>query len=137
MSVQTLLASITATATAGINSSAVSLTIPANGFHFLLDTTALATEINDTLDLWIQTQLDGTTWIDVIQFVQKLGNGSADLEIATINMATTEADFVNSAMSGVGTQRALFGPSWRTRYVIVDPGAGASSFTFSVVAVGF
>ena len=136
MSVTTLLASITATVTAGTNASVVFLTIPANGFIFTLDTTAVATDNGDKLDVWIQTDLDGTNWTDIVQFQQHLGDGSADREIHKIIYATAEDDFVNSAMAGVGTQRHLFGVRYRTRYVVTDTGANAS-FTFSVIAQGF
>ena len=43
---------------------------------FVLNVTAAATEVDDTLDVYIDTSYDGgTTWVNVGHFTQVLGNG--------------------------------------------------------------
>ena len=44
---------------------------------FQCELTAAATDAGDTLDVFVQTTIDGTTWLDAVHFTQMLGNGDA------------------------------------------------------------
>jgi hypothetical protein len=67
----------------------------AEAYGFVLDVTAAATDVDDTLNVAVQTLVDGTNWVS--------GDWAGD--------------------------------AWRVNWIIVDPGAGAASFTFSVTAM--
>jgi len=71
----TLQASAAQTATGA--GTAVYLPGMVNGFVFELDLTAAATEVGDTLDVFVQTLVDGTNYVDIAHFTQCLGNGGA------------------------------------------------------------
>lgn len=133
----TLLASTTSLATAGVNSTSVRLPAPNNGLVFILDQTDAQTDVDDTLDVKVQTLLDGTNWVDVCHFTQTLGNGTdAQRFIAKITCAVNQAMFTDGVLAA-GSVRHLFGDDWRVNYVIVNPGGTAASFTFSVVAIAY
>lgn len=132
-----LLTSAARTETAGDEGDAVRLTRPANALMFILDVTAAATDVGDTLDAQVQTSVEigGTTvWIPVCSFTQVLGNGGAKRHVGKIVATEAQAMFENGASLAAGSIRHLFGDSWRVRWVIADADANAS-FTFSVVAV--
>jgi hypothetical protein len=104
-------------------------------FLFLLDLTAAANLVGDTLDVLIDALApDGATWLNALHFPQCLGNGGAKKYFAILDAANPgTACFDVTADAAVNTVRpALFGASFRTRYTIA--GGGAQSFTFSVSA---
>ena len=51
--------------TASANSDAVRLPGMVNGFVFELDLTAAATDVHDLLDVYVQTKVDGTNWLEL------------------------------------------------------------------------
>lgn len=102
---------------------------------FVLDVTAAATAVDDTLDVYIQSKLDGTNWVDVQRFTQILGNGGAKRYFAKIIRDAALTEFENGAALGAAAKRDLVGAQWRARWVVTDAGAANASFTFSVVAV--
>ena len=114
------------------NSASVRMSPMANAFAFVLDVSAAATDAADTLDVTVQTMIDGTNWVDVIHFTQVLGNGGAKRFVAKLMADTAEALF-SDAVIAAGTVRHLLGDEWRINYVQVDGDADAS-FTFSVKA---
>lgn len=130
----TLLAS-TATPAGAVNtnSSAVRLPGMVNAMAFVLDVTAAATDAADTLDVKVQTKLDGTNWVDVIHFTQCVGNGGAKRYIEKLVADVACAGFENAAALGAGNTRDLLGDEWRVNYVQVDADSDGS-FTFSIVA---
>lgn len=129
----TLLASTTTIAGAvTATGSAVRLPGMVNAIAFTLDVTAAATDAGDTLDVAIQTKIDGTNWVDVVAFTQVLGNGGALRHIAKVSAETAQAMFLNAALAA-GNVRNLLGDEWRVSYVQVDADADAT-FTFSVTA---
>lgn len=101
---------------------------------FSLDVTAAATDATDTLDVTVQTTIDGTNWIDVVHFIQVLGNGSALIHIEKVEAANAVAGFLGAAALGAGATRDIIGGSWRCKWVLVDAVADNASFTFSVTA---
>lgn len=102
----------------------------------VLDVTAAATAVGDTLDVFVDTSHDGgTTWINIAHFTQVLGNGGAKRFACALgpNYSGTEA-VVNVASDqsagnaiGIGISDRL-----RTRSTIVN--SSAPSFTYSVKA---
>ena len=129
----TLLASAARTATS-TGTTAVRLPKGMQGVAFVLDVTAAATAVGDLLDVYVQTKLDGTNWVDVQRFTQVLGDGGAKRYYAKLNAGAAMTEFENATGLGEHSIRDLIGDDWRTRYVITDAGADDASFTFSVVA---
>lgn len=128
----TLLAATTPAAgavnTAG---SKVYLPRPQNALVLILDVTAAATDAADTLDVTVETLIDGD-WIDVCSFTQCLGNGGAKRHIAKIVAGVAEAMFADGALAA-GSIKNLFGDAWRVAYVQADADTDAA-FTFNVTA---
>jgi hypothetical protein len=107
------------------------------GIVFLLTVTNKATEVGDTLDVYVQDSIDdGTTWDDVVHFTQQLGNGSdAEKSIAAVckNMSPeSELHAPQDAAMGVGVRQGPIGPLLRVKYVIADSGTDNATFTFGV-----
>ena len=102
----------------------------------VLNVTAAATEVDDTLDVYIDTSYDGgTTWVNLGHFTQVLGNGGAKEFAINITGDNPAAEIDVAADAAVNTVRALaLGDRIRYRSVVVDPGVGVASFTFSLVA---
>ena len=128
----TLFASGVRTATAGTNGTAVAILGERLSYTFILDVTAAATEITDTLDVYIDTLFGTATWINCAHFTQVLGNGGVKSFFTVIvptSMTTTDAVTTDCA---AGVARGVVGSQFRGRYVEVDGGGAASSFTFSL-----
>lgn len=123
------------TQTASTNSSAVRLPDNARAYAFVLDVTAAATAAADTMDVKIQTKLDGTNWLDVIHFAQLAGDGGAKRYIEKIEVATGEDGFEAAAALNAGEVRNLLGSHWRVVTTLVDAGGADTSYTFSVTAI--
>jgi len=131
---QTLLASAAQSATS-TGEAAVRIIDPPNGIVFELDVTAAATDADDTLNVFIQTSIDNTNWVDVVHFTEVLGNGGAKRYYAKITSAVNTAEFENGAALGAAAVRNIVGDQWRVRFAIVDPTGANVSFTFSVTAM--
>lgn len=134
----TLLASAARTVTAGATAAvpeAVAIALAkAKCALYMLDVTAAATDVGDTLDVYIQSSIDGTTWDDFIHFTQVLGNGGAKKLIAAHNSTITPTTAMGPAVDGAlaaGVKQGPVGSQFRIKYVIVDADANAS-FTFSI-----
>lgn len=102
---------------------------------FDLDVTAAATAAGDTLDVYVDTSLDGgTSWRNIVHFTQLLGDGGVKRETMTINPGgnvgtaplNTAAD---AASAGV---RHLLGSQYRARYVQVDATTQNAGFAFTL-----
>lgn len=106
---------------------------PCRGMALVLDVTEAATAAGDTLDVAVQTKLDGTNWLDVAAFTQVLGNGGAKRYVAKLSGEQAQAMFEVGSALAAGSVRHLLGLEWRVRWTIAE--ADAASFTFSVVAV--
>lgn len=135
--VATLLASTAVTATS-TGTTAVRLPVAA-AYLFVLDLTNAATDVGDTLDVFIQTRVDdagGENWLDIVHFTQILGNGSDTLQYVskvTRDLATAEYE-VGTAL-GAAAVRNIMGDEYRVRYAIVDSGDADQTFTFGVTAI--
>jgi hypothetical protein len=130
----TLIASAARTATAGTNGTAVTILGERKRYIFILAVTAAATDVDDTLDAYIDWSVDGTTYYNGGHFTQVLGNGGAKSEYMVFDATTpgvaTVAVAADQASGAV--LPSLFGAYVRLRYVIVNAGAANASFTFSL-----
>ena len=133
--VLTLKASSAVTATAGTNGTAVFVGGERTRYIFVLAVTAAATDVDDTLDVYIDWSINGTTYYNGGHYTQVLGNGGVKSFYMVFDPTTPgAADVAIAADQAAGAVLpSLFGPYVRTRYVVVNPGAGAASFTFSVI----
>lgn len=100
------------------------------------DMTAAATDVGDTLDLYIDTSFDGgLSFVNIGHFTQILGNGGAkkfimsfkSSPISAANSVPFGTDQVASAALQIG-----FGNYINYRAVIVDAGTQNVSFNYSV-----
>lgn len=105
------------------------------GVALVCDVTNADTDAGDTLDVFVQTQLDGTNWVDVAHFTQVIGTDAAKRFFAKLVPALAEAMFENATTLGAGSIRHLIGERFRARWVIVDSGDADQTFTFSVTAI--
>lgn len=128
----TLLASTTATVTAGVTTSAVTMPFT-DAIAFTLDVTAGQTDATDTLDVAVQTTIDGSTWLTVVQFTQIAGNAADKTYIEKISRTAAEAGFEIATALSAGEVRNLIGDTWRVSYVVAE--TNDASFTFSVTAM--
>lgn len=135
---QVQLASVT-TAAGAVNTQTSGVGVPrlqgAGGMELVLDVTAAATDVGDTLDVKVQTKIGGN-WVDVVYFTQVLGNGGAKRFAAKLMAQTAFALGDIAGALTAGNIRHLFGDEWRVAYVQVDANSNAS-FAFTVTAVPF
>ena len=131
-----VVASVTTTsgAKSAVTTAAVKLPGMVNGYVFILDVTAAATDAGDTLDVAVQTLVDGTNYVDVVAFTQCTGSGGAKRHIAKINADTAQAMFEVGAALTAGNIRNILGDAWRVKYTQVDANSNGS-FTFKVTAL--
>lgn len=101
-------------------------------FIFELDVTAAATVAADTLDVFVQTKIDGTNWLDVVHFTQVLGDGGAKRYLLKASSFGNVTGFEAGAALNVNASRHIVGDDWRVRWVVVND--TGPSFTFSVTA---
>ncbi|MEK7992897.1 MAG: hypothetical protein AAB403_03735 [Planctomycetota bacterium] len=104
-----------------------------------LDVTAAATEVGDTLDVYVDMAIDdGTKWHNLIHFTQVVGNGGAKTFIACIKNDNPGASavFATTSDAAAGATRQIgFGDRIRFRTVTVDATTtGNLSFTYSLKA---
>lgn len=101
-----------------------------------LDVTSAATAAGDTLDVYLQTTIDGTNWVDIHHFTQVLGNGGAKRYFAKLVSSVALTEFENAAALAAAAGRAIVGGQYRVRWAITDATTDDASFTFSVYANG-
>ncbi len=121
----------------GANDTAVTGTGPYTHAEFLLNVTAAATDVDDTLDVFVDASPDGgISWVNVVHFTQVLGNGGAKKFVAAIHSAANLTDVnVTTDLVANAAPRSFLGNALRCRYAVVDPGAGVASFNFVLTAV--
>ena len=95
---------------------------------FTLDVTAAATDVGDLLDVYVQTKIDGTNWVDVVHFTQVLGNGGAKRYMAKIIAGVATAEFENGTALGAAAVRNLMGTEYRVRWTVTDAGSDNALF---------
>ncbi len=133
---ETVTLAASAARTAGANGTAVQLSGERKRIIVVNAITASATDAADTLDVYVDFSLDGTTFYNAVHFTQQAGNGAARTEYAVLdpsNPGTSVID-VTADAAAAAVRPALFGPYIRARWAIVDSGNHNSSHTFSVIA---
>lgn len=136
---ETITLAVSAARTANGNGNAVFIGGERRRFVVVNAITVSATEAGDTLDVYVDFSLDGTTWYNAIHFTQQAGNGVARTEFAVLDPANPGTAVVNvtADAAAAAVRPALFGPYMRARWAIVDGGGNAnSSHTFSVLVYG-
>ena len=135
--VTTLLASANYAADATTTGASVAVGFPDGasdrsvaGIVFVLDLTVAAAASNDTCNVTVDAQVDGTNWMPCVAFTELLGDGGTTRQAIKIgNTTVAVAQFAYA--TGVQTVMAN-----NFRGVVVIAGAGAGpSFTLSLVAV--
>lgn len=129
-----LAASAARTATAGTNGTAVYFGGERRRLIVLLDVTNCDTDANDTLDVYLDWSFDDVTYYNGAHFTQKVGTDAAFKEYAVFDTTTPGTSTIDvTSDAAVSTVRPqVFGAYLRARWVIVNPGGSAASFTFSV-----
>ena len=112
------------------NASPVRLPGMVNAFVFVLDVTAAQTDVGDTLDVYVQTNIDSENWLDVVRFTQIKGNGGAKRYVAKIEADTAVTEFETGAALGAAAARDLFGDDWRVRWDLTQ--TNDAGFTIKV-----
>lgn len=100
-----------------------------------LEVTAAATDAGDKCDVYVQTTIDGTNWVDIVHFTQLAGNGGAKRYYAKIVAEAALTEFENATALGAAAQRAIIGTQYRVRWAITETSTDDESFTFAVYAV--
>ena len=129
---QAVILSPSATVTASGTGTAVSQLGEFVAFYLQLDVTAAATASGDKLDVYLQTTIDGTNWLDIYHFTQLAGNGGAKRYFAKFIAADALTEFENGTALIASGGRAILGDSYRVRWAVTN--SSAPSFTFSVTA---
>lgn len=107
--------------------------------QFEYSLTAAATEVGDTLDVFIDTSFDGgTTWLNIVHFAQSTGTSEPDRAVAIVNpnssVMTAPTDVASDAAAGA--VRHFLGDQVRVRYTMVQAATNDNeSFTFVVNAM--
>lgn len=104
------------------------------GGIFLLNVSSAAAVVGDTLDVYVQSSIDGgTTWDDFIHFTQVLGNGGAKKFVATWRRdgvsPTSALHAAQDAALSAGVNQGQVGPTWRVKWVV---GGSSPSFNFTL-----
>lgn len=129
---QTLQASSTQTDTG--TGTAVSGWGEFRAIEFFCNLTDAATAAGDTLDVYVQTTIDGSNWVDVVHFTQILGDGGAKKFYAKLVWDAALTEFENGTSLSAAAQRSIMGDQYRCRWAITDVTTDNASFTFSVTA---
>lgn len=104
----------------------------------VLDVTAAATDVGDTLDVYIDTSFDGgVSFVNIGHFTQVLGNGGAKKFIMSFKsnpIAASNCVAFGTDQAAAAALQIGFGDRIRARAVTVDSGTQNESFTYSVKA---
>lgn len=109
-----------------------------NGISFAVDLTAAASTALDTIDIYIETMVDGVHWNPIAHFTQMLGDGGVKRFVITVPEldAAYKGENEEAAALGAGSVRTMFGDEYRVAWTINDV-SGLAAFTFSVQALVF
>ncbi len=108
------------------------------GAAFHLNVTAAATEVGDTLDVYIQHSVDGgATFTDFVHFTQVVGNATEPVDIfahwVALMTPTAAVHATEDAALAAGVKQGPIGNIWRVKWVIVAASTTDNeSFTFGV-----
>jgi hypothetical protein len=104
----------------------------------VLEVSDAATEVGDTLDVFIDFSLDNAVWYNGGHFAQKPGNGPDSKHLMQFGHSSPGNSTIEiSSDCGPGSVRpASMGNFMRVRCVVVDDGATNASFAVRVSALG-
>lgn len=129
--------SATTTGAQSVSETAVELGARFTEMVAVLDVTAAAADVGDTLDVYLDTSFDGgTTWINIGHFTQVLGNGGVKKFLMSFKsnpIAASNAVPVGTDQAAGAALQIGFGSKLRCRYVQVDANSNGA-FTFSLKA---
>lgn len=122
----------------------LAVTVPHNerlrSARFQLTISAVGAAVGDTLDVYVQSSIDGgTTYDDFVHFTQALGNGGVKTFLAQWIRDTTPTTALHAPQDGAlasGVSQGPIGPLWRVKWIVVDGGAHGQTFTFAVDMIG-
>lgn len=100
----------------------------------LLNVTAAGVGVGDTLDVFLQSAIDGVTWDDFAHFTQVLGNGGAKKFIAHWARDVIPESEIGAPVDGglaAGVRQGAIAGDVRIKWTIVN-GGGPATFTFSL-----
>lgn len=108
-----------------------------NRIAFLLNVTALGVGVGDTLNVYVQSTIDGgTTYNDFVSFTQVLGNGGVkkfEADWNGLQGPTTPLGAPADGALSAGVKQGPIGSGLRVKWTIAG---GTATFTFSLVAQG-
>src|SRR5258708_5441606 len=110
----TLQASAPQTAT-GNSAAGTAFPIKVDCIVWELNLTTAAAGHGDLLDVYVQTMIDGATWVDIVHFTQAFGDGGAKRYFAKTVAELSETIFENATTLAAGSVRNLFGDQYRAR----------------------
>jgi hypothetical protein len=103
--------------------------------ELLLDVTNADTDAGDTLDVFVDSSIDGVTWVNICHFTQVVGTDAATKLVAIIPRTGTGAVANVTSNLAAGNVRNFIGSWLRSRATRVEAaGLGAMSFTYSLKA---
>ena len=85
----------------------------------------------DKLDMYVQTMLDGSSWLDVCHFTQITGVSTGICMVDKIHRDGAVTAFATTDTLAADAQRDIVGSKWRARWVITsstDPTFSASVY---------
>lgn len=121
-------------ATAGTETSTVTLNGERENLTIIVDATALDADAGDTLKVYIDTSFDGGTSFVNIGLVELAGDGSAEKNVLHFNKANIESTNptnITSDLSSEGTRQIGFGNKIRYRGIMAEDGDNGA-FTYAV-----
>jgi len=107
----------------------------AKHFTFVLDVTALDTDVTDTLNVYIQRKLANGDWDDVVAFTQQTGTGSAATLVADVYadpVASDERAVTDGTLSAGTVRKVLIGDAFRIKWVVVSEALTAATGTLEL-----
>ncbi len=121
------------TVTASGSTTATRVRLPPHLFSvsFVLDVSAAATLVTDTLDVVVWSKIDGANDIDIAYFTQIKGNGGAKRYFMKVAANQPQVEFEHSVALTAGQLRNYIGDEW----FIAWTEAGTGSFDFTVTAI--
>jgi len=129
----TLLASTTQTGSTTSYGDAIYMAEKTWAVIFTLDVTDATSVAADKLNVYVQTKLDNTNWIDVYHFTQIDGNLTTKRYTGKIHIVDSLTEFEHAAALGEHTSRGLIGDCWRVKTVTTEN--TDARFTYSVTAM--
>ncbi len=105
---------------------------------FRFSASAYTTNVGDEFSIWVQQSWDGVQWDDLVSWKQA-GSGFTDPErVASVprwrSDQAGEGHTLADATTAAGVVNTLVGERFRVKWLVVQAGVPAPSYTFEVVA---